>query len=120
MIRQPPACYYSSRLFAWFLLGIASLSAFLSTPALADDPPAVLTNAADVLALSKDEAEKGIPVVVRGVVTAAEPTWRGQFFVQDGTSGVFVVNRSDPHPEPGDLVEVKGFTQIGAFAPTIS
>src|SRR5215469_7241950 len=119
MIRQPPASEYSSRLYVWFLLVIASLSGFVS-PALADETPAVLTNAADVLALSKDEAEKGIPVVVRGVVTAAEPTWRGQFFVEDGSSGVFVVNRSDPHPEPGDLVEVKGFTQIGAFAPTIS
>lgn len=57
---------------------------------------------------------------VRGVVTAAEPTWGGQFFVQDDTSGVFVENRSDVQPKPGDLVEISGVTQPGAFAPIIS
>lgn len=82
--------------------------------------PTVLTNAADVLSLSVDQARKKLPVFVHGVVTAAEPTWRGQFFVQDATSGVFVENKADDHPEPGDLVEVKGFTQPGAFAPIIS
>jgi signal transduction histidine kinase len=120
MIRQPPACDYSSRLFVWFLLVTASLFSFVSVPALADETPAVLTNAASVLALSKDEADKGIPVAVRGVVTAAEPTWKGEFFLQDSSSGVFVLNRIEPHPEPGDLVEVTGFSQKGAFAPTIT
>ncbi|HEX4265570.1 MAG TPA: histidine kinase [Verrucomicrobiae bacterium] len=80
----------------------------------------VLTNAADVLALSVEEAKRNVPVMVRGVVTEAEPTWGGQFFVQDDTSGVFVENRSDEHPEPGDLVEVKGVTQPGFYAPIIS
>lgn len=120
MSRQSTArVYFSLRLARLFTI-VAFLSCFASCPALSDETPAVLTNAADVLALSRDEADKKIPVVVRGVVTAAEPTWRGQFFVQDGTSGIFVVNRSDHHPEPGDLVEVKGVSQIGAFAPTIS
>src|SRR6185437_17173776 len=83
-------------------------------------PRALLTNAADVLSLTEDEARQKIPVVVRGVVTAAEPTWGGQFFVQDATSGIFVENRSDDSPEPGDLVEVKGVSQPGSFAPIIS
>src|ERR1700761_2067780 len=61
--------------------------------------PPVLTNAADVLSLPHDLARKKLPVFVRGVVTAAEPTWRGQFFVQDETSGVFVENKADEHPE---------------------
>src|ERR1700742_3128841 len=80
----------------------------------------VLTNAADVLALSVQEAKRNVPVIVRGVVTEAEPSWGGQFFVQDETSGVFVENRSDDHPEPGDLVEVKGVSQPGFYAPIIS
>jgi signal transduction histidine kinase len=88
--------------------------------ARAQTAPTVLTNAADVLSLSPAQARKKLPVFVRGVVTAAEPTWRGQFFLQDETSGVFVENIADDHPEPGDLVEVKGYTQPGAFAPVIS
>ncbi len=80
----------------------------------------VLTNAADVLALSAEQAKSHIPVVVRGVVTAAEASWQGEFFLQDATSGVYIENHSDTHPEPGDLVEVKGFTRPGAFAPTVA
>ncbi|HWD94179.1 MAG TPA: histidine kinase [Verrucomicrobiae bacterium] len=82
--------------------------------------PALLTNAADVLSLSADEARRNIPVQVRGVVTETEPTWGGQFFIQDDTSGVFVESRSDEHPVPGDVVEVKGVSQPGAYAPIIS
>lgn len=103
---------------ATFFCVIAALCA----PAhlLADDaPPAVLTNAADVLSLSAEAAAKKLPVIVRGVVTAAEPTWQGEFFVQDATSGVYIANRSGTPPEPGDLVEVTGVTQSGFFAPNI-
>ncbi len=82
--------------------------------------PTLLTNAADVLALPENLARKKIPVQIRGVVTAAEAGWSGQFFVQDETSGVFVENRSDRYPKPGDLVEVTGFTWSGSFAPIIS
>lgn len=117
MSRQSTATEHFGLRLSRFFLMVAVIFCF--GRALAGETPAVLTNAADVLALSRDEADKNIPVVVRGVVTAAEPTWRGQFFVEDDTSGVFVVNRSNLHPEPGDLVEVKGVTQRGAFAPTI-
>ena len=86
----------------------------------AQSAPTILTNAADVLSLPEAQARQRIPIAVHGVVTAAEPTWGGQFFVQDATSGVFVENRSDESPHPGDLVEVKGVSQPGAFAPIIS
>ncbi|HWC61122.1 MAG TPA: hypothetical protein VHC44_15610, partial [Verrucomicrobiae bacterium] len=82
--------------------------------------PTLLTNAADVLSLPAEQARKKIPVHVRGVVTAAEPGWGGQFFIQDETSGVFVENRSDQYPKPGDLVEVNGISRAGSFAPIIS
>lgn len=104
--------------FATFLWIIAALCAHLRL--LADDAhPAVLTNAAAVLALSAQQANNNIPVRIRGVVTAAEPTWQGEFFVQDETSGVYVANRSGAPPQPGDLVEVTGVTQSGNFAPNI-
>jgi len=93
---------------------VAGLLAF---PAQAE----LLTNAAQVLSLSAERAEKRIPVSVKGVVTAAEPTWNGKFFLQDETSGVFVGNStSGGRPEPGDVVEVTGITHPGAYAPIIT
>lgn len=80
----------------------------------------VLTNAAQVLSLSGDQAEKRLPVHVQGVVTATEPDWAGRFFVQDKTSGVFVELISTNHPEPGDVVDVAGVSFPGAYAPIIS
>src|ERR1700728_672525 len=55
---------------------------------------APLTNCSQVLSLSAAEASQTVPVVVMGVVTAAEPTWEGKFFVQDATGGVFVDHRT--------------------------
>ena len=100
---------------------VAILALFLGAQAVFSEEavPTLLTNAADVLSLPENLARKRIPVQVRGVVTAAEPGWNGQFFVQDETSGVFVENRSTQHPNPGDVVEVKGISQAGAFAPII-
>jgi signal transduction histidine kinase len=79
-----------------------------------------LTNAADVLALPAEEALKRLPVQVRGVVTAAESTWGGRFFIQDETSGVFVENVSTNRPAAGDVLEVSGLSHPGAFAPIIT
>jgi signal transduction histidine kinase len=79
-----------------------------------------LTNAADVLALPAEQAAKFLPIIVRGVVVAGEPTWGGRFFVQDETSGVFVENLSTNRPEIGDFIEVHGVSHPGAFAPIIT
>jgi signal transduction histidine kinase len=61
-----------------------------------------------------------LPVMVIGVVTAAEPTWEGKFFVQDATGGVFVDHRTGDQPKVGDLVRVTGISHPGAFAPDIT
>jgi signal transduction histidine kinase len=81
-----------------------------------------LTNASAVLSLSASEALSNIPVVVKGVVTAAQTNsnWRGSFFVQDSSGGVFVVNRSNQQPLPGDIVEVSGVSHPGGYAPVIT
>jgi len=113
----------NARIFQLRLLRILAIAAlfFCSFAAFSDDSvPALLTNAADVLSLPEGLARKSIPVQIRGVVTAAEPGWNGQFFVQDETSGVFVENRSDRYPKPGDVVEVTGSTWPGSFAPIIA
>lgn len=79
-----------------------------------------LSTAAAVLSLSADQAGLRLPVRVSGVVTAAEPDWTGQFFLQDATGGVFVENLGQPQPRPGDVVTVEGASHPGAFAPIIS
>lgn len=78
------------------------------------------TNAASILSLTAEKAGTRQPVSLQGVVTAAEPDWRGQFFVQDETGGIFVENLGTAPPEPGDVVWVDGVTHPGAFAPIIS
>jgi signal transduction histidine kinase/uncharacterized protein YdeI (BOF family) len=86
-------------------------------------PPAPLTNAADVLALSMIQASNELPVSVTGVVTFAQPAlpnWGGRFFVQDASGGVFVYNPSLPSPVPGDVVSVTGVSHPGGYAPVIS
>lgn len=100
---------------------IALLSfAILAVPAVGRAAPAPLTTAAEVLSLPARYAGERRPVHVTGVVTAAEPDWNGQFFVQDATGGVFVENFQVPHPMTGDVVEIDGVTAPGAFAPIIT
>lgn len=82
-------------------------------------PAMTLTNAADVLALPGDMASRGIHVSVTGIVTAAQPDWRGRFFMQDSSGGVFVENRTN-QPSPGDIVTVSGITRAGGYAPCIT
>lgn len=99
--------------FVWlFLLGAQAVSA--------QELSELLTNAADVISLPAERAARSIKVLVTGVVTAADPTLKGRFFVQDSTGGVFVDNVNGPRPEPGDVVEVSGISHVGAYAPIIT
>jgi signal transduction histidine kinase len=92
----------------WTLLGAA------------EAPAEPLTTAAAVLSLNATQASQRLQVAVTGVVTAAEPDWRGQFFLQDATGGVFVENYNQASPVPGDVVELTGVSHPGAFAPIVS
>src|SRR5882757_3781772 len=79
----------------------------------------VLATAAEILSLSADHAARGIAVSIAGIVTVAESNWKGRFFVQDSTGGVFVNNETEPGPVPGDVVQVSGASHIGGYAPDI-
>ncbi|HWA88244.1 MAG TPA: histidine kinase [Opitutus sp.] len=105
----------ASKLLAAVVIALLSVR---DVGAAAAAPP--LATAAAVLSLTGEQAGHRLPVHVTGVVTAAEPNWSGQFFVQDATGGVFVENLSAQQPRPGDLVTVTGVTHPGAFAPIIS
>jgi signal transduction histidine kinase len=113
MMRQKNK-YFAAWLFALFLWLICGN---LHSAANAND---MLTNAADVLALPAKAALKGIPISVKGIVTAAETNWLGRFFVQDASGGVFVDNRTGQQPVPGDVVEVSGISYPGGYAPVIT
>ncbi len=81
-----------------------------------------LTRISDIRALSYDQATKGMPVKVRGVVTFSNKNVV-TLFIHDGKAGLYVRQHwSDPRvwPEPGDQVEVTGITDHGVFAPVIS
>ena len=72
-----------------------------------------LTNAADVLALPDDKASLGVPVFVKGVVTAAETNWNGRFFIQDSSGGVFVESTEGFAPSVDDDGNAEGLALAG-------
>jgi signal transduction histidine kinase len=79
----------------------------------------VLTTAAQVRRLKPDQARLGIPAKIRGVIIAAE---RDSFVIQDASGGVYVqftVGYSFNQPSVGQLWEVDGRTDPGAFSPVI-
>ncbi len=105
----------SARLLAFVFILAAG------APLVAAQPPGeLLTNAISVISLPAEKAALSLPVKVTGVVTAADPSLKGRFFVQDSSGGVFVDNANGRRPEPGELVEVSGITFPGAYAPTIT
>jgi signal transduction histidine kinase/FixJ family two-component response regulator len=100
---------------------IEPLSSGRSDQAVPSDPAAhtrpLLATIAAVRRLPPVEARRGFPVQVRGVVTYwMKP--RNFVFVQDSTAGIFMVNTGAP-VEPGELVDVKGESAAGDFAPIV-
>ena len=77
----------------------------------------VLTKAAQIRRLSADESSLGYPVELRGVITVNLAPW-GVTFFNDDTGGVYMENHQ-AGALAGDLVEVRGFTASGAFAPIV-
>ena len=80
----------------------------------------LLTRAEQVRQLSADQAERGYPVRLRGVVTyfdAQSP----DLFIQDSTAGIWVdLGDTRISLQSGQLVEVEGVSSGGDFAPQIS
>jgi diguanylate cyclase (GGDEF)-like protein len=78
-----------------------------------------LTTVRAVRALKPDQASSARPVRLRGVVTVLSG-WKSSFFFHDGTSGISVDRTNDsPELEPGELVEIRGVTGPGLFAPIV-
>lgn len=81
----------------------------------------VLTNAIAINQMKREEAVRGYPVRIQGVVVCVVPN-RPAFIVQDATRAVYVVVDSAIIPELpqiGSYLEVTGKTDKGSFAPIV-
>jgi len=81
----------------------------------------VLTTAGEVHQLNRDEAQRGYPARLQGVVTCVLPE-RQAFTIQDATRGLYVVDSSESRslsPKIGEYLEVKGKTDPSLFAPIV-
>ena len=82
-------------------------------------PPPVLTNAVQVLTLTREQAGQSLPVRLRGVVTYADAEWN-VWFIQDGTAGLFILRTNAlPVLVAGQQIELEGVSEPGGFAPIV-
>src|SRR5437867_12333847 len=73
--------------------GVLVVATALAIPAISGAATnQVLTNVAAIMSLTHDQATQSIRISITGVVTLAEPTWRGMFFVQDATGVLFATH----------------------------
>jgi hypothetical protein len=102
-----------------FFSALSCLASLFFPLVISAAPLLPITQAQQILTLSENQSQQHLPIQIQGVVTAADPSWNGQFFVQDPSGGVFVDSRIQPIPSPGTLVRVTGVTEPGAFAPIV-
>ncbi len=82
----------------------------------------LLVNASDIHRLKREEAQRGYPVKIRGVITSLLPEHQA-FTIQDSTSGIYVIDFSESRsdsPRIGEFLEVEGVTDPGLFAPVVT
>lgn len=111
-------------------LCLASASPLRTQPAAHPPSPpapavALLTSCGAVRALPHQEAARGLPVRVEGVVTLTPDDARGKLTLDDGT-GIWVASPAGSAIEaqlalvrPGDRLRIEGRTDKGHFAPVI-
>lgn len=83
----------------------------------AHNPGQMLTTVAAIHALSAEQADRGLPVKLRGVVTDSNQSWRYIFF-QDATAGIYADHVNIP-VLAGQEVELEGITNSGEFSPIV-
>lgn len=93
-------------------------------PGRVSSTPLVLTSAAQIERLSRQEAEQGYPAKIRGVITCDAPELHSGSVIQDQTRGIYVywpdTNLPAKYgPHLGEFWEMDGITKPGQFAPVI-
>ena len=96
-----------------------SLSFVVPTSSHASSSP--LTTAAQVRALTENEARRELPVRLRGVFMGEADPEGIAFVIQDETEGIYVQGPPDlvTTMKRGDVLEVVGATDPGGFAPYV-
>ena len=80
-----------------------------------------LITAAEVHRLKREDAQRGYPVKMQGVVTCVMPEHQA-FTLQDSTRGIYVEDHSTSRaflPQIGEFLEVTGTTDPSLFAPIV-
>jgi signal transduction histidine kinase len=83
-------------------------------------PQEVLTSVEGVRRLSREQADRGYPVKIRGVLTCIRPDYHS-VVIQDTARGIYVqgVVSGTLQPELGQYWEIEATTRSGAFAPVL-
>jgi len=82
----------------------------------------LLVNASEIHRLKREEAQRGYPVKIRGVITSVLPEHQA-FTIQDSTRGIYVIDFSESRsdsPRIGEFLEVEGLTDPSMFAPVVN
>ncbi len=84
-------------------------------------PADVLTNAAQVRALTPAQAERALPVSLTGVVIHNADPNRQAVILADQTAGIYVLGTQNlfTNYHRGDWLEINGVTDPGGFAPVV-
>ncbi|MBN2068033.1 MAG: sensor histidine kinase [Opitutales bacterium] len=83
--------------------------------------PRLITTAAEVKALTYEDAATGIPVRLCGVFIGSADPPELAFVIQDETETIYVLSWTDMvgQLKLGDLVELEGETRPGSYAPEV-
>jgi diguanylate cyclase (GGDEF)-like protein len=101
------------------VLGVLVVIAAGAPARLRSLAPRELTEVREIRALTPQQAAQARPVRLRGIVTVPSG-WKNSFFFQDGTAGISVDrSQASPQVQPGQLVEIRGVTGPGGFAPVV-
>ncbi len=85
------------------------------------EPLPTLTTAEAAQQLKPEEAARGYPVKIRGIITSVVPEYEA-VVIQDSTRGIYVDHLSPDicdQPQIGDYWEIEGVTAPSYFAPLI-
>ncbi len=103
----------------WVLVMLIIHSAQLSMEGRAQTQPqtsGIIQTTASLLALTPEQAKRGLPVRIRGVVTWQVPL---SLIIQDHTAGIWVYLEKPAELSQGDEVEVVGHVSEGLFSPVV-
>jgi len=105
----------SAGVLLWLLIGAVAASG--RSPSAASLP--TLTRIEQIRSMTPEEAARGYPTRIRGVVTYYNMLAR-DLFIQDSTAGIWVdSDYAKPDLHVGEFVEVEGVSGIGDFSPEI-